>query len=138
MQWLNTIVDALIAKHPDGEVVVSSGVSPSGKYHLGTLREVLTAEAIAREVRRRGHSARHIHVVDDLDFIRKVPVGVPESFSQYLGKPLCDIPAPDGSDMSYADYYLQDLLAASQQLHIDAEVMRAHQKYRSGFFVGAI
>lgn len=138
MQWLNTIVDDIIARHPDGELVVSSGVSPSGKYHLGTLREILTAEAIAREGRRRGRSVRHIHVVDDLDFIRKVPVGVPESYSQYLGKPLCDVPAPDGSDQSYADYYLKDLTSASKELHIDADIMRAHQKYREGFFAEAI
>lgn len=138
MQWLNQIVDELLARHPEGEVVVSSGVSPSGKYHLGTLREVLTAEAIAREVRRRGRQAKHIHVVDDLDFIRKVPVGIPESYSQYLGRPLCDIPAPDGSDKSYADYYLQDLQAAAGELHLTAEIMRAHEKYRAGFFVEAI
>jgi lysyl-tRNA synthetase class 1 len=138
MQWLNTIVDELVRRHPDGEILVSSGVSPSGKYHLGTLREVLTAEAIAREVRRRGRQARHIHVVDDLDFIRKVPVGIPEDFNQYLGKPLCDVPAPDGSDMSYADYYLQDLVGAMGPLHLTAEVMRAHEKYREGFFVEAI
>jgi lysyl-tRNA synthetase class 1 len=138
MQWLNKIVDELVARHADGEIVVSSGVSPSGKYHLGTLREVLTAEAIAREVRRRGRRARHLHIVDDLDFIRKVPVGIPESYSQYLGKPLCDIPAPNGSGESYASYYLQDLQAASGELHLSAEIIRAHEKYRSGFFVDAI
>ncbi|HEY9713318.1 MAG TPA: lysine--tRNA ligase, partial [Chroococcales cyanobacterium] len=138
MQWLNQIVDELLARHPEGSVVVSSGVSPSGKYHLGTLREVLTAEAIAREIRRRGREATHLHIADDLDFIRKVPVGIPESYSQYLGKPLCDIPAPDGSDQSYADYYLQDLQAASSELHLTAEIIRAHERYRAGFFVEAI
>ncbi len=138
MQWLNKIVDELLQRRPEGEILVSSGVSPSGKYHLGTLREVLTAEAIAREVRRRGRDSRHLHIVDDLDFIRKVPVGIPEDFKQYLGKPLCDVPAPDGSDQSYADYYLQDLVNASGQLHLSAEIVRAHEKYRAGFFVEAI
>jgi lysyl-tRNA synthetase class 1 len=73
MQWLNVIVDELVARHPDGEIIVSSGVSPSGTYHLGTLREVLTAEVILREVQRRGRAARHLHIVDDLDNMRKVP-----------------------------------------------------------------
>jgi lysyl-tRNA synthetase class 1 len=138
MQWLNKIVDELVRRHPEAEIIVSSGVSPSGTYHLGTLREVLTAEAIAYEVKRRGREARHIHVVDDLDVFRKVPSGVPENFKQYLGKPLCDIPAPDGSDMSYADYYLQDLTAAADKLHFELELFRAHEKYRQGFFVEAI
>lgn len=138
MQWLNKIVDELVAQHPEGDVIVSSGVSPSGKYHLGTLREVLTAEAIAREARRRGRQAKHLHVVDDLDVFRKVPAGIPEDFEKYLGKPLCDIPSPDGSADSYADYYLKDLVSADKAMHLDLQVVRAHQKYRDGFFVEAI
>src|SRR5665213_382458 len=97
MQWLNKIVDELIKLHPEGEIIISSGVSPSGSYHLGTLREVLTAEAIAYEVKRRGRQARHVHVVDDLDVFRKVPANLPETFEQYLGKPLCVVPSPDAS-----------------------------------------
>jgi lysyl-tRNA synthetase class 1 len=138
MHWLNNVVDELLLRFPEGEVVVSSGVSPSGTYHLGTLREVLTAEAIHREVKRRGRQSRHIHVVDDMDVFRKVPVGVPTEFEQYLGKPLCDVPAPDGSEQSYADYFLNDLLIAAEPLKLDMEVMRAHEKYRSGYFVEPI
>lgn len=138
MNWLNAIVDELLRLHPEGEVVVSSGVSPSGTYHLGTLREVLTAEVIAREVRRRGRTAKHIHVADDLDVFRKVPVNVPAEFEQHLGKPLCDVPAPDGSDRSYADFFLADLLETAEDLRLDMEIVKAHEKYRAGFFVPAI
>ncbi len=138
MYWLDNVVNKLIQDHPDGEILVSSGVSPSGTYHLGTLREVLTAEVILRELKNRGRKARHVHVVDDLDVFRKVPVDVPNEFDQYLGRPLCDVPAPDGSDMSYADYFLKDLLEAAKNLHLEMEVVRAHQKYREGYFVSAI
>jgi lysyl-tRNA synthetase class 1 len=137
MQWLNTIADELITRYPDGEIVVSSGVSPSGVYHVGTLREVLTADAIMLELRHRGRDSRHIHVVDDLDVFRKVPVGIPESHSQYLGKPLCDVPSPDGEG-NYADYFLDDFLEAAKTIHLDIDVMRAHEKYRSGFIAPAI
>ncbi len=138
MQWLNNVVDEVIAKNPKGEIVVSSGVSPSGTYHIGTLREVLTAEIIARELRFRGRDAKHAHVVDDLDSFRKVPADVPENFSQYLGKPLADVPAPDGSEQSYADFFLNDLLDASKAMKLDMDIVRAHEKYRSGYFVDAI
>jgi lysyl-tRNA synthetase class 1 len=137
MQWLNKAVDELVKRHPDGEIIVSSGVSPSGAYHIGTLREVLTAEALAYEARRRGRKARHLHIVDDLDSIRKIPAGLPEDFKQYLGQPLCDVPAPEGEG-SYADYYLKDLITAAEKMHMDLEIIRAHEKYRAGFFVEAI
>lgn len=138
MQWLNRIVDEVISRHSDGEIVVSSGVSPSGTYHLGTLREVLTAEVIMRELKRRGRQSKHLHIVDDLDVFRKVPVDVSDDFSQYLGKPLCDVPAPDGSDRSYADFFLADLLTAAEGLHLELEVVRAHERYRDGSLAPAI
>ncbi len=139
MQWLNSIVDELTARHPHGDIVVSSGVSPSGTYHLGTLREVLTAEVIAAEIRRRGRTARHLHIVDDLDIFRKVPVNVDSAWEAYLGMPLCDVPSPDGvADKSYADFFLADLLDAIAKMHLDIEVIRSHELYRTGYFVPAI
>lgn len=138
MRWLNKIVDEVAARHPDGEIIVSSGVSPSGAYHVGTLREIMTAEVVARELRRRGRVTRHIHVSDDLDVFRKVPTGLDTSYERFLGKPLCDIPAPDGSDQSYADYYVSDLPKITEELQLDLEIIRAHEKYRSGFFVPTI
>jgi lysyl-tRNA synthetase class 1 len=101
MQWLNKVVDEAVAAHPKGEILVSSGVSPSGVYHVGTLREVLTADAIMLGLRARGRDSRHIHVVDDLDPLRKIPAGVPAEFEKYFGMPLCDVPAPDGSSMRH-------------------------------------
>lgn len=138
MQWLNTIVDQLIARHGDEEIIVSSGVSPSGTYHLGTLREVMTAEVIVVELLRRGRRARHIHVVDDLDVFRKVPANVSAEWEQYLGMPLCDVPAPDGSERSYADYFLADLLDAAGTMNLVMEVIRAHERYRAGAYSRAI
>ena len=138
MQWLNKIADEVITRHPKGEILVSSGVSPSGKYHVGTLREVLTADAILLILRERGRKVRHLHFVDDLDGLRKVPVGVPAEFSKYLGIPVCDVPAPDGSGQSYADYYLSDFVSNIGRLGIDMEVVRSHEKYRAGWFVPSI
>jgi len=137
MQWLNDIVDRAIAQHPEGEIIVSSGVSPSGTYHLGTLREILTAEVVMLELRRRGRESRHLHIVDDHDIFRKVPVGVPEEWSKYLGRPLCEVPSPSGEG-SYADYYLDDMIHAAGKLHLQMEVLRSNQRYQDGIYVPAI
>ena len=138
MQWLNTIVDELIAKHPEGEILVESGGSPSGTHHLGHMREFVTSDAITLELRRRGREAKHIYFTDDLDAFRKVPADIPENFKDYLGMPLCDVPSPDGSDISYADFFLAQLQRATALLGVDVEFLRAHEKYRQGFFVPAI
>ncbi len=139
MQWLNQIADDLIARYPDGEILIESGGSPSGTHHIGHMREFATADAIMLELRRRGRQASHIYFADDLDAFRKVPIDLPENYSQYLGMPLCDIPSPDGATgKSYADYFLSQLERATASLGIEVEFVRSHAKYRSGYFVPAI
>lgn len=138
MQWLNKIVDGVIAKHPEGKILVSSGASPSGTYHIGHLREIIICDAIVQELRSRGRETSHLHFVDDLDGLRKIPVNIPADYEKYLGQSLCDIPAPSGSRGSYADYFFEGLLSSAKRLGIDMEVVRSHEKYRSGFFTEAI
>jgi lysyl-tRNA synthetase class 1 len=138
MQWLNQITDDLIARHPEGEILIESGGSPSGTYHLGHMRELIICDAILLELQRRNRTAKHIYFTDDLDALRKVPANIPTNYDQYLGVPLCDTPAPEGEGISYADYFLGDLIQACQELGVDVTFIRSHEKYRSGYFVPVI
>ncbi len=138
MQWLNQLVDEITLRFPEGDILIESGASPSGTYHFGHLREIITSDAIMLELKSRGRQARHIQFVDDLDGLRKIPVNIPADFEQYLGMPLCDIPAPDGSKRSFADYFVDDFIDVAQELGIEMGVERSHKKYRSGFFAPAI
>ncbi|MCX6725429.1 MAG: lysine--tRNA ligase [Candidatus Saccharibacteria bacterium] len=139
MRWLSSLVDQIIAEHPSGEILIESGGSPSGTYHLGHMRELVICDAILLELRNRGREAKHIYFVDDLDIFRKVPIDMPTDFDQYLGRPLCDVPSPDGnSDKSYADHILQGLIDSCSALGVEVEFVRTHPKYRSGWFNDAI
>jgi lysyl-tRNA synthetase, class I len=139
MRWLTTLVDEIVKSHPEGEILIESGGSPSGTYHLGHMRELVICDAILLELKNRGREARHIYFVDDLDVFRKVPVNVPAAFEEHLGKPLCDVPSPDGDPkLSYADFFLQGLIDSCQALGVEVEFVRTHPKYRSGWFSGAI
>lgn len=138
MQWLNKIADEAIAHHPKGEIIIESGSSPSGTYHLGHLRELITCDAILIELKKRGRKARHIAYVDDLDALRKIPVNIPSEYEKYLGRSLCDVPSPNDPKRSYADFFLQGLIDSCGGLGIDVEFMLTHKKYRQGFFTQAI
>ncbi len=138
MNWLNDIADKAVARQPEGEILIESGGSPSGVHHFGHMRELVTCDAILLELRRRGRQAKHIYFVDDLDVFRKVPVNVPAEWEKYLGMPICDVPAPDGSSQSYADYNLQSLIDGCKALNVEVEFIRSHPKYRIGWFVPAI
>ncbi len=138
MRWLTTLVDEIVQKYPDGPILIESGASPSGTYHIGHLREIVTCDAILLELRKRGREARHVQFVDDLDALRKIPVNIPADYEQYLGKPLCDIPAPDNSDRSYGDFFLSGLVESAEILGVEMDVIHSHEKYRSGYFAPAI
>lgn len=137
MQWLVKLVDEITAASPDGEILIESGSSPSGTYHLGHLREIIICDAILLEIQSRGRQAKHISYIDDLDGLRKIPINVPPEYEKYLGQSLCDIPAPKGEG-SYATYFLKGFTDSAKALGIEMETVLSSQKYRSGFYTQSI
>ena len=105
MHWADVIAEKLLRsgkKH-----VISSGITPSGPIHLGSMREILTADAIVRAVNDKGGNAKLIYVADNADPLRKVyPFLDEKKFKEYVGRPLAEIPAPDGNG-SYDQYFLK-------------------------------
>src|SRR3989338_8783034 len=101
--WAAEVAERVLEAFPGEEVYTcAAGISPSGPVHFGNFRDVMTSFAIASELRHRGKKARLLFSWDDFDRFRKVPAGVEESFSQYIGRPLVEIPAPHGQEGSYA------------------------------------
>lgn len=104
--WLDVAADQIIKRFPEGEIIVSSGISPSADYHIGHFREIMTAEALAWAVRRHGREARHVHVVDNFDPLRKWYDFLPSTDKDYGGRPVCLIPDPYGDcHLTYADHF---------------------------------
>ena len=136
--WLDILVANILEKYPEGELIVSSGISPSGPYHVGHAREILTAEAVVRAVRETGRKIRHLHFVDAFDPLRKRYPYLPESYEQEAGKPLYTIPAPDGKSESYANQYFEEYEKSAKKLGIDMEIIWTHELYLQGKFTDAI
>ena len=137
--WLDIVTEEIMAARPTGPLVVSTGHSPSGNYHIGFLREVLIASAITTRLKERGREATHFDYVDDFDVLRKIPANVPSEFERHLGQPLYLVPDPFGAcHASYADHFLRGLYDALARLGIDFTSVRSHEEYQKGSFVGSI
>ncbi|MGI8713905.1 MAG: lysine--tRNA ligase [Solirubrobacteraceae bacterium] len=141
--WDDAIAERIIAAQagrgrPDEPVVCASGISPSGPIHMGNLREVFTTHLVAEALRRRGRAVVHLHSWDDYDRFRKVPAGVDESFSEYVGRPLCAIPDPDGQAGSYAEHFIDEFREALEVLGIRMTEVRQSQRYPIGIYNAAI
>jgi len=136
--WLESVLDAVEARQPLGSILVCSGITPSGPYHVGHAREILTAEAIRRGLEQRGRTATHTHNVDDFDALRKRYTWLPESYESQAGKPVYLIPAPDGKARNYAEQYFSQYEAAAVQLGIPMTIWRSHVEYQAGVFADLI
>jgi len=136
--WLNRAIDQIEEAHPEGEIILESGFGPSGIFHLGHLREVLTVDALRWGLQQRDRDAKHILFIDDFDALRKVPANVDSSFEKYLGMPVYLVPSPDGSDKNYAEYFFDEFAEAIKAQRVEAEILWAHEEYQSGKFTDHI
>jgi lysyl-tRNA synthetase class 1 len=118
---------------------ISTGISPSGEIHIGNLREVITADVVARALHERGVEVVLDYVADNFDPLRKVyPFLDRKVYEPLIGAPLSEIPCPCGKHASYAEHYLEPFLASLKHLRIDVKVIYADQMYKSGMLVPQI
>src|SRR3990167_8559770 len=137
--WASVAADKIIALHPDASLyTTAAGISPSGVVHFGNFRDVVTAHLVREALKAKGKKARLIFSWDNFDRFRKVPVGVPESFTEYIGKALSKIPNPSGEDSSYAEHFQKPFIDAMEKLGIEIEYRDQTQMYERGVYDQAI
>ncbi len=129
--WADTV--AIEVLNMQASHLLSTGITPSGEFHVGHLREVLTAEGVYRALRDQNADVRMHYIADSMDPLRHVYDFLdPQIYASEVGKPLCDIPCPCQQHESYAEHYLKPFLEAIRTLGIELEVIRAHDLYRQG------
>jgi lysyl-tRNA synthetase, class I len=125
-------------RHPGEAPTCASGISPSGPVHLGNLRELMVPHLVANEVRRDGAPCRHIMSWDDYDRFRRVPPGYPESFTEYIGRPLTSVPDPCGRHQSWAEHFKEPLQDSLNRLGVRVTEISQTQMYTSGAYTPQI
>ncbi|MAH98061.1 MAG: lysine--tRNA ligase [Euryarchaeota archaeon] len=138
MHWAEYTAQRL--KERGGDQVSASGITPSGEFHIGHLREILSAEMIHRACLDAGMESKYIFIVDSMDPLRRVYDFLSPEYEEYIGCPLAFIPAPDSdgkpsdSSISYAEYFLNPFLEALEQIGVNPEVVMNHESYERGEF----
>ncbi len=138
--WLDIATADIAKRHPDGKIIVSSGISPSAHYHIGHFREILTAEAICWRLRQDGRTVEHVHVIDDFDPLRRRYDFLPPEYEKYVGWPLFKVPDPEGNcHVSYAEHFYANFEDYARQMGIaPTRVVRNSELYLSGQMTSAI
>lgn len=132
--WLDIAAREIAERYPRGEIIVSSGISPSADYHIGHYREIMTAEALTWGVRKLGRQARHLHVVDNFDPLRQWYDFLPPVEVNYAGWPIVLVPDPYGDcHPSYAEHFFAQFETFFAPMGMTPEVIKSYEDlYRPG------
>ena len=130
--WADIAAVRIVQQRKEKELyTVASGITPSGKVHVGNFREVITVDLVAKALKDLGKKVRFIYSWDNFDTFRKVPQNVPNSKSmeKYLRQPIARIPDPWGKASSYAQGRMDIFEKELSQLGITPEYINQEQKY---------
>ena len=111
---------------------VESGLGASGVPHLGSLGDAVRSYGVKLALQDMGYDSRLIAYSDDLDGLRKVPEGFPDSLNENLAQPVSLIPDPYGCCNSYGSHMSHILLEGLDMLGIEYTFQRAYDMYRTG------
>jgi len=132
--WNEKLIEKLT-----GPQLVNDSKTPSGRVHVGSLRGVLIHDAVYRALLSRGFDAKYSYGIDDLDPLDGLPADAEPWLKDYMGYPLCSVPAPETSSATdLADHYISEFLGLFNKLGVGAEIYRTRDLYRSGRFNEAI
>lgn len=140
IHWANIISNNLINKYPNKEkYIISTGITPSGKIHVGNMREVLTADLIYKSIIQNKENLNKkiifYYIADTYDPLRKVyPFLNEEIYTEHVGKPLSEIPCPCLKHKNYAEHFLDPFIKSMNLLDIHPIILRTDELYKNGFF----
>ena len=138
MFWAEKIADEVERRYADriraGEpIVVRDEKTASGHVHVGSLRSASLHALVADVLRTRGIAVRFYFEINDLDPFDGIPSYLDEdTYRPYLGKPLRDVPAPDGKSANFAEQYGREYIRVLERIGFGAEFYTASELYESG------
>ena len=115
-----------------------SGLGASGIPHVGSLGDVIRAYGVKLALETAGRKSEFIAFSDDMDGLRKVPAGMPDSLKKFIGHPVSLVPDPYNCHVSYASHMNSLLRNAMDKCGVDSNFHSATEDYGKGLFTEQI
>jgi lysyl-tRNA synthetase class 1 len=132
MHWADVIAKELMAKNERN--LISTGITPSGFIHVGSLREAVTARAVYQALKDQKADVEFIYIIDSFDPLRKRYPFLDESYEGQIQKPLSEIPCPCGEHQSYVHHFAEPFLDAIGRMGLRPTLYWTHELYSQGRF----
>ena len=142
MHWSDVAAKRLAER--GNKHIISTGITPSGEFHIGHLREILTGDMLTRAAKKAGLDVEFVFIVDSADPLRKVYSFLDDEYESYIGHQLKQIPPPTpegkpdherfSNGISYADHFLEPFKQALNQIDVRPKFIDNYESYASGKF----
>jgi len=113
---------------------VESGLGASGIPHIGSIGDAVRAFGIKMALQDMGYDSELVAYSDDLDGLRKIPHGFPDSLEEHIAKPVSMVPDPYGCHDSYGAHMSGLLLEGLDRTGVEYRFQSAADAYRRGVF----
>jgi lysyl-tRNA synthetase class 1 len=141
--WIDKLASELLEREKQlgrstDLIRVESGLGASGIPHIGSLGDAVRAYGVKLALENFGYKSELIAYSDDLDGLRKIPVGL-DVKEEDIGKRVSAIDDPLCSEHdSYGEHMSSMLLDGLDRLGIEYEHKTANQTYKEGLLTEQI
>jgi len=137
---LYKVVNEILKEFPNKDTyVLESGVTPSGKIHIGNFNDMVITFAVSQILEFKGYNTMPILVFDSRDPFRKAPVFAPDEFKrkeqEFFGKPLDEIEDPWGCHENFAEHFIVLFLESLEDYGIRLIVYRAKEVHSNPIYI---
>ncbi|HJT84293.1 MAG TPA: lysine--tRNA ligase [Nitrososphaeraceae archaeon] len=142
--WIDKVADSILLREKKLNrnldiIRVESGLGASGIPHIGSMGDAVRAYGISLALNYQGYKSELIAYSDDMDGLRKIPLGFPSWLEDYIAKPVSNIPDPFGDcHNSYGSHMSSLLLDGLDKTGIKYIFKSAREVYKSGILADAI
>jgi lysyl-tRNA synthetase, class I len=141
--WLDRVASEVIERETSlrrdlSLLRVESGLGASGIPHIGSLGDAARAYGVKMALNEGGHNSELLAYSDDMDALRKVPAGLPDSLNKDIGKPVSEIADPEGCHDSYGAHMSSLLLDSLTKIGIEFKFQSGYEAYKKGLLVNQV
>jgi lysyl-tRNA synthetase class 1 len=110
MFWADKKADEIVERFGKGGTInIRDEKTVSGRVHVGSMRGVVIHGVLDEILQERGVEHTFKYEFNDFDPMDDLPGYLDaETFTPYLGMPLCRIPSPDGTAANFAEFFAND------------------------------
>lgn len=138
MLWADEIIQNI--KEVDAQkisagktIIIRDEKTASGRVHVGSLRGVAVHGVISEILEEQKIKHQYLFEINDFDPMDGIPTYLDQNvYKQYLGRPLCSIPSPDGRAKNFAEYYAEEFIGVIKELGYEIKFYRSSDVYKSG------